>query len=447
MTHQKNGKNNNSRTITDKQFSGFVFFFVALTALMMSSGLIGLSRANGATATLPNCTDPTGQNLPCMIVLSTLPPPSNAIQCQETTGQILSCSYATQTLSNGQQIVVITVYVPVNYVFSSPTIKVVIHKTETTTKTKIIHKVIKPSIPFHTEQYWQGYRIGILDGKVGVYDLGAACGHLIGKDHDHCSFGYRTAYVTYCLHSPHGCGDGPTTFPTSSETEGVTGGGGKTSCTDNCTTVTAGSMPLVLTPALATAINCNASPNDRSCQSPPQSQPVTQPQTENSPSATKTCPDGSQPDSTGKCPIQSTQNPNNSLEQTSKTKTKTCPDGSIIPKEDKCPTVQSSSSNPSNNNNPLPNNPPSNTAPNNNAQPSGNTPLSINGNTGSGENGGGSPPPQPSTLDNGNSNSGKWGSSSGSSSNGHNSDSDHDGGDSSGKSDSDDSKSSSSPNH
>ena len=37
--------------------------------------------------------------------------------------------------------------------------------------------------------------------------------------------------------------------------------------------------------------------------------------------------------STGKCPSQSTQNPNNSLEQTTKTKTKTCPDGSIIPKK------------------------------------------------------------------------------------------------------------------
>jgi hypothetical protein len=396
MTHQKKGKVNDNRTITDKRFSaGLVFFFVALTVLMISGGGLTVpSRVNAATTTLPNCTDPTGQNLPCMIVLSSLPPPPNAIQCQETTGQILSCSYTTQTLSNGQQIVVITVYVPVNYIFSSPTIKVVIHKTETTTKTKIIHKVVKPSPPFHTEQYWQGYRIGIIDGKVGVYDLGAACAHLTGKDHDHCSFGYRTAYVTYCLHSPHGCGDGPTTFPTSSETEGVTRGGGETSCTNNCTTVTTGSLPLVLPPALTTAIDCKA--NHPSCQSPSQSQPVTQPQIQNPPSAIKTCPDGSQPDSTGKCPSQSTQNPNNSLEQTTKTKTKTCPDGSIIPEKDKCPTAQSSPSNPSNNNNPLPNNPPSNTGQtNNNAQPSGNTPPSNTGNTGNGENSGSSSPSQP----------------------------------------------------
>jgi hypothetical protein len=115
--------------------------------------------------------------------------------------------------------------VPVDYIFSSPTtIKVFIHKTETTTNTKIIHKLVKPSPPFHTEQYWQGYRIGVLDGKVGVYDLGAACAHLSGKDYDHCSFGYRTSYVTYCHRSPHGCGDGPTTLPSGSEIEGVARG-------------------------------------------------------------------------------------------------------------------------------------------------------------------------------------------------------------------------------
>ena len=82
------------------------------------------------------CTDPTGQNLPCMMIISTLPPPPNALQCQETSGQILPCSYTTQNLSNGEQIVAITVYVPANYIFSSPTqIKVVVHET-----TKIIEK-------------------------------------------------------------------------------------------------------------------------------------------------------------------------------------------------------------------------------------------------------------------------------------------------------------------
>src|SRR5204862_8173714 len=86
------------------------------------------------TTILTTCTDPTGQNLPCMMVISTLPAPANAVQCQESSGQILPCSYATQNLSNGQEVVVITVYVPASFIFSSPTvIKVVVH--ETTIKT------------------------------------------------------------------------------------------------------------------------------------------------------------------------------------------------------------------------------------------------------------------------------------------------------------------------
>ena len=84
---------------------------------------------------LPTCTDPTGHNLPCMIVISKLPPPPNPLQCQETSGQILACSYTTQNLSNGEQIVVITVYVPANFVFSSPTVIKVIVREATTTST------------------------------------------------------------------------------------------------------------------------------------------------------------------------------------------------------------------------------------------------------------------------------------------------------------------------
>jgi hypothetical protein len=67
------------------------------------------------------------------MTISTLPAPVNAVQCQETTGQILSCSYATQTLNNGQQIVVITVYVPTNFVFSPGVVKVVVHETKSVT--------------------------------------------------------------------------------------------------------------------------------------------------------------------------------------------------------------------------------------------------------------------------------------------------------------------------
>jgi hypothetical protein len=95
-------------------------FVLAIVAFMVSG-----SAASANTATipkLPTCTDPTGHNLPCMMIISTLPAPPNALQCQETSGQILPCSYTTQNLSNGEQIVAITVYVPANYVFSSPTV-------------------------------------------------------------------------------------------------------------------------------------------------------------------------------------------------------------------------------------------------------------------------------------------------------------------------------------
>jgi hypothetical protein len=107
---------------------------------MISGSTTTMSYA--ATQTLPSCTDPTGQNLRCMMVISTLPPPPNALQCQETSGQLLPCSYTTQNLSNGEQIVAITVYVPANYIFSSPTVvKVVVRETETT-KTTI--KIVCP---------------------------------------------------------------------------------------------------------------------------------------------------------------------------------------------------------------------------------------------------------------------------------------------------------------
>jgi len=73
--------------------------------------------------------------------ISTLPPPKNTVQCQETSGQIFKCTFIVDKLSNGNKIVAITIYVPANFVFTSPTeIKVVEHETitKTTTKTKIV---------------------------------------------------------------------------------------------------------------------------------------------------------------------------------------------------------------------------------------------------------------------------------------------------------------------
>src|SRR5438067_1686667 len=127
--------NANQTTRINKRFS--ISITLALVIFMISASTTTMSYA--APQTLPSCTDPTGQNLRCMMVISTLPPPPNALQCQETSGQILPCSYMTQNLSNGEQIVAITVYVPANYVFSGygpwTVVKQVIHETQT----RIVH--------------------------------------------------------------------------------------------------------------------------------------------------------------------------------------------------------------------------------------------------------------------------------------------------------------------
>jgi hypothetical protein len=114
---------------------------ILITSISAATHVFAVGQTS---TTLPSCTDPTGQNLPCMMVISTLPPPPNAIQCQETSGQILPCSYATQNLSNGEQIVAITVYVPANYVFTGygpwTVVKQVVHET----KTIVVHGPQKP---------------------------------------------------------------------------------------------------------------------------------------------------------------------------------------------------------------------------------------------------------------------------------------------------------------
>lgn len=183
----------------------------------MTSGLSAATTKTYAVGTtLPTCTDPTGQNLPCMLVISTLPPPPNAIQCQESSGQILSCSYLTQNLSNGQEVMVITVYVPAGFVFGPGTVKVVVHETGKTVINKVI-RVICPPFTFcpqeHTADFLTGYDLGSQDGSVGVYDLAAACEGKTGAALEHCITGYKDAYVTTCHDSKFGCGDGPTACP------------------------------------------------------------------------------------------------------------------------------------------------------------------------------------------------------------------------------------------
>src|SRR5947208_1273090 len=126
--------NTNKKIRINKQFSTSIILILVI--FMISGSAATMSYA--APQTLPSCTDPTGQNLRCMMVISTLPPPPNALQCQETSGQILPCSYATQNLSNGEQIVAITVYVPASYVFAGygpwTVVKQVVHETITKTK-------------------------------------------------------------------------------------------------------------------------------------------------------------------------------------------------------------------------------------------------------------------------------------------------------------------------
>ena len=185
----------------------------------MISALTATTIKASAATTLPTCTDPTGQNLPCMMVVSTLSAPPNAIQCQESSGQILPCLYAIQNLSNGQQVVVITAYVPASFVFSPGIVKVVVHETEKTVVNNVIHlpcplfTFCPPPPEHHTSDFLTGYYLGSQDGIVGVYDLAAACEGKSGAALEHCIIGYKDAYVTTCHNSKFGCGDGPTTCP------------------------------------------------------------------------------------------------------------------------------------------------------------------------------------------------------------------------------------------
>ena len=250
---KKHMKNDNA----NKWFSLRVAAVIIGVAALVTGSTAATMVFAASPQTLPACTDPTGQNLPCMMVISTLPPPVNAIQCQETSGQILPCSYAIQNLSNGQQVVVITIYAPANFVFSPGIVKVVVHKTEKTVINNIIRVVCPPFVfcpQYHTGDFLVGYNLGSQDGSVGVYDPVPACVGKTGAALEHCYTGYKDAYVTACHKSPFGCGDGPTICPpgegpsdchvsTGGPPPGITsiptlkvGKGTGTTCTaDNCT--------------------------------------------------------------------------------------------------------------------------------------------------------------------------------------------------------------------
>ncbi|MDP9289377.1 MAG: hypothetical protein M3P08_14440 [Thermoproteota archaeon] len=98
----------------NKRFS--ISLILALTIFMISGSTVTMSYA--APQTLPTCVDPTGQNIPCVMFISTLTPPKHTLQCQESSGQIFKCTYIIDKLSNGNRIVALTVYVPANFVVS-----------------------------------------------------------------------------------------------------------------------------------------------------------------------------------------------------------------------------------------------------------------------------------------------------------------------------------------
>ena len=327
-------KENLSKVISSIPFPTGLFITVLIGAILVTSGSAAthvFAATQPATA-LPSCTDPTGQNLPCMMVISTLPPPPNAIQCQETSGQILPCSYATQNLNNGQQVAVITVYVPINYLFNGygpwTVVKQVVH--ETITKTRI---VVRPpceradadakvdldknlttrdcdlgdanehnppcETPDSTAKTDVDIGLTTKDCDLGDANEGKGCerpdaGAKTDLDRKlktiDCDLGDANEHGK-APQTPLSCNSANYngTCPTFNNTK--TGGGGsgiKPTCVNNCTT---GTPP---------PVDCTKNPTDPSC---------TQTLTPSGTPATKTCPDGSQPDSSGNCP--SSQPPSN----------------------------------------------------------------------------------------------------------------------------------------
>src|SRR6266496_5251996 len=126
---------NNSKRNENHRYSVSLPLVILSVAALVSGSTATMNVY--AIQTLPTCTDPTGQNLPCIMFISTLPPPKHTLLCQETSGQIFKCTFIVDKLSNGNKIVAITVYVQSNNVVVSgevKVVKVVVHTTTTTTK-------------------------------------------------------------------------------------------------------------------------------------------------------------------------------------------------------------------------------------------------------------------------------------------------------------------------
>jgi hypothetical protein len=119
---------------TEKSIS--VGIVLALVPFMISDSAATTAVVNSQTTqVLSKCTDPTGQNLQCILTTSKLPAPPHTLLCQENSGQIFKCNYVVEALKNGLHVVVMTVYVPANFIikgtesFRVVTVRVTIHTT------------------------------------------------------------------------------------------------------------------------------------------------------------------------------------------------------------------------------------------------------------------------------------------------------------------------------
>jgi hypothetical protein len=296
---------------------------LVLGVFIISGSTAAMSYA--APQTLPSCTDPTGQNLPCMMVISSLPPPPNALRCQETSGQLLPCSYATQNLSNGEKIVAITVYVPISYVFTGYGPWTIAKQVEHETKTRLVHvpecpkgqtldpkthkcvdiKYCPPPTGYHIDSITHkcvpdnckpGEVYNPITGKCetqilkcerpdsnAVTDLDK---NLKTKD---CDIGDANEHGM-TPPPPPSTGKDNTTCPYVNTTKSLASSGGSgtsSTCVNNCT----GTPP---------PVDCTKNPPDPSC---------TQSLTPSTTPTTKTCPDGSVIDTSASCPTLSTPPP------------------------------------------------------------------------------------------------------------------------------------------
>ncbi|PWU79031.1 MAG: hypothetical protein DLM72_19490 [Candidatus Nitrosopolaris wilkensis] len=148
-----NNKSNNKKVRTEKQLPVRLLLVIVSVAALVSGSTATTSAYAITTQVLPNCIDPTGHNLSCIMVISTLSPPPHTLLCQESSGQIFKCNYVVETLKNGLQIVVMTIFVPANFVVTG---------TEN-------FRVVKVKVTVHTTVHttWgcqEGYHIIMIDG-------------------------------------------------------------------------------------------------------------------------------------------------------------------------------------------------------------------------------------------------------------------------------------------